>query len=155
MAETKVAGTDPAVAELYDKDLCLWAETMAARLRAHDTEALDWENIAEEIQSLSRSDRRELENRLIVVIAHLLKWQYQPALRERASWRFTLDEQRRRIARLLRESPSLRPNMPETWAEVYRDATTRAMREMKSEMRFPESCPYTEEQVLDPDFLPN
>src|SRR6478609_3853150 len=103
VAKSKHAGTDPALSALYDADFYRWTETMAASLRGQDAGALDWDHLAEEIESSGGRDRRELHNRLRVLIAHLLKWQYQPDLREGSTWKSTVREQRRQIAALLEQ----------------------------------------------------
>lgn len=154
MAETKIAATDRAES-LYERDFHRWTEVMAARLRGHDQGEIDRENVAEEIADLGLSVRREVRSRLIVLIAHLLKWQHQPALRTGSSWRATIRVQRREIRHLLDESPSLEPKIPGLWTHVYRHAVEDAADEMgRDERSLPVSCPYTLDQVLDPKFLP-
>ena len=83
----------------YEEDLYAWTQEQASFLRARQSDGLDWENLAEEIAAVGRSDRRKLESRLCVVLLHLLKWQAQPGLRG-ASWRKTLRTQRREIRKL-------------------------------------------------------
>jgi hypothetical protein len=129
MAETKLAETDPSLS-LYDRDFFLWTELMAARLRDHDGE-LDWKNLAEEIEDLGRNNRRELKSRLRVLLAHLLKLQYQPELREESTWKSTIREQRQQIVDLLEDSPSLTPQLRDAWDQVYRQAVAWAVDEMK------------------------
>ena len=94
------------MSDLYDTDFHEWAETQAAALRNRSANALDWDNIAEEIESLARRDRREIRNRLEVLCQHLLKWEFQPRLRSN-SWRSSVREARRQIAGLVEESPTL------------------------------------------------
>jgi hypothetical protein len=91
---------------------------MAEALRSGDWSALDVENLVEAIESLGRRERQELENRLAGLLGHLLKWQYQPENRSN-SWRATLREQRRRIRKLLKENPSLQPNIAAAMSEAY------------------------------------
>src|SRR6266852_4161446 len=91
----------------YEEDFYAWTVEQARLLRSGDLTAIDIANIAEEIESMGRSDRRALESRLTVLLTHLLKWQIQQRLRS-SSWSGSIAEQRRRIAKLLRESPSLR-----------------------------------------------
>ena len=95
---------------LYDTDFVAWLEEQAAHLRAGRLSALDIANFAEELEGLARSDRHELENRLETLILHLLKWDHQPDQRSNR-WRASVAEQRSRIRRLLKESPSLRPSL--------------------------------------------
>ncbi|HEY9662386.1 MAG TPA: DUF29 domain-containing protein, partial [Allocoleopsis sp.] len=95
-----------------------------------------------------------LQSNLIVVLLHLLKWQYQPALRS-SSWKVSLIEHRRRLRNALKESPSLNPYLMQIFGECYGDAVEQAAAETGlSEVTFPVSCPYTIEQLLDSDFLP-
>jgi Domain of unknown function DUF29 len=138
----------------YDEDLYAWSLQQAALLRARQADALDWENLAEEIAAVGGSDRRKLESRLCVVLLHLLKWQAQPALRG-ASWRKTLRTQRREIRKLLKQSPSLRRQVPNLIRDAYPDAVKDAVDEtgLPAE-QFPSACPYAPEDVLNEDHLP-
>jgi Domain of unknown function DUF29 len=149
--------------ELYDRDFCLWTETMAEVLRSGNLAQLDIANLAEEVESLGRRDRRELESRLVVLLHHLLKWQFQSSMRSR-SWRGTLAEQRLRIRRLLKDSPSLRSVLEssmtsgrsETIDECYTDAKIQASEETGLTIdTFPADCPYAIEAVLSVEFLPD
>jgi hypothetical protein len=110
---------------LYDTDFVAWLEEQAAHLRAGRLAALDIENVAEELEGLARSDRHELANRLETLILDLLKWDHQPDQRSNR-WRSTVAEQRRRIRRLLNESPSLRPSLEGMAHEVYPEAVEQA-----------------------------
>lgn len=133
----------------YERDYVAWLEEQAAHLRAGRLHALDVENIAEEPEGLARSDRHQLANRLETLLLDLLTWQHQPSRRPR-SWQSTIVEQRIRIHRLLKESPSLRPDHAEVAAEIYPDAVRRAIVETGlSARRFPEALPYTLEDVLE------
>jgi len=138
----------------YEEDFYAWTIEQARLLRAGEFSALDIENIAEEIESMGRSDRRAIESRLTVLLAHLLKWQLQPEMRS-TSWSGTIREQRRQIERLLRESPSLRPFVPEVLSEAYAEAREDAAEETGlSQSTFPETCPFTAEEALSREFLP-
>src|SRR5918999_5295845 len=90
----------------YDTDFYAWTQTQAAALRAKDVAALDLEHLAEEIESLGKRDRRAVESYLEVILLHLLKWAYQSARRGR-SWEKSLLQARHRLAKLLRDNPSL------------------------------------------------
>ncbi len=145
---------------LYEDDLVAWAEAQgralraAARAKLNTPVAVDWENVAEEIEQLARSERRELASRLFRLLTHLARWRWQPRRRTR-SWRATIGEQRREIARLLADSPSLRPLLPELLARAYADARGQATDETGLPLAtFPETCPFTLEQALDPGFWP-
>ena len=138
----------------YQHDFHAWLGEQAALLRAGHLDALDALNLAEEIESMGRSERHQLENRLAVLLAHLLKWQFQPALRSR-SWELTLKEQRRQVERRLRLSPSLKATLEASLQEAYQDARLLAERETGlSEDCFPPACPFSLAQTLDPAFLP-
>jgi hypothetical protein len=106
---------------LYDLDYVAWLEEQAAHLRAGRLSALDVENVAEVLESLMKGQRQQLENRLEVLILHLLKWDHQPEQRSNR-WRASVAEQRGRIRRLLRDSPSLKGSMEEAAREVYPEA---------------------------------
>jgi len=103
---------------------------------------------------MGASDKRELMSRLTLLLTHLLKWQHQPE-RRGVSWRLTIAEQRRAIRRLLSDSPSLQPLVPQYLASEYTDARNDAIYETSlSKSMFPVECPYTLEQVLSGEFLP-
>ena len=139
----------------YEEDLYAWTQEQATLLRGRQTEGLDWENLAEEIEMAGGSDRRELESRLCVILLHLLKWQAQPELRG-ASWRKTLRTQRREIRKLLRQSPSLRRHVPAMMPEAYRDAVKDGVDETGlPQDRFPPDCPYAPDDALAEDHLPD
>ena len=104
--------------DLYEADIAAWAEQQADALRRRAANEIDWENVAEEIESLARSDRREIRNRLAIICEHLLKWAYQPEHRS-GSWRGSVVEARDQITRLVQESPSLRDYPAAVVAEDY------------------------------------
>lgn len=140
---------------LYDRDFYGWANEQAALLRAGNLTAADIEHIAEEIESMGRGEQQQLENRLAVLLLHLLKWQFQPNLRGN-SWRLTVKEQRARIIRHLRKNPSLQSVLNETLADAYSDALIGAERETGlAETAFPAVCPWTFEQIIDQAFWPD
>lgn len=128
---------------------------MAAALRSGNLAALDMANLAEEIESLGRRDRRELASHLVVLLHHLLKWQFQPDMRS-GSWRGTLAEQWMRIRRLLQDSPSLRSVLDDSIDECYADAKVQASAETGlATNRFPVDCSYPIEPILSIEFLPD
>ena len=138
----------------YDADFYAWTQQQAVLLREGKLNELDVDHLAEEIESMGIRDRRELISRLAMLLAHLLKWQYQSELRS-ASWHRTIDEQRRQIELLLEDSPSLRANFDEFIQRAYRNAVKAALRDtgfLKSP--FPESCPFSIEEVLNDGFWP-
>jgi hypothetical protein len=138
----------------YDEDFALWSAEQATLLRAGRLDGLDRENLAEEIESLGRSERYEIESRLKVLLVHLLKWRHQPQARS-SGWKGSIYEQRVRIARRIRNSPSLRGYPADIMAEEYFFAVPQVADETGlAEDAFPATCPFTIEQILDPDFLP-
>jgi hypothetical protein len=140
--------------DLYEQDFYAWANEQATLLRAGNLSAADIEHIAEEIESMGRSEQQQLENRLIMLILHLLKWRFQPNLRGN-SWRLTVKEQRSRVARHLRKNPSLQGVLDETIADAYGDAIIGAERETGlPDSTFPAVCPWTFEQIMDATFWP-
>ena len=104
------------VKALYDEDFVAWSEQQAEALRAAarggSNHQLDWENLAEEIESLGKSDRRELASRLAVIVEHLIKLDHSPARYPRKRWRQTILRERGEIERILDDSPSLRREVP-------------------------------------------
>jgi hypothetical protein len=139
----------------YDDDFYAWTMEQARLLRSGELSLLDVENIAEELESMGRSDKRELDSRLEVLLVHLLKWQVQVQFRSR-SWSGTSREQRSRIEDLASESPSLRPQLSRIQPSLYARARRVASNEtgLPASM-FPASCPFTAEQVLAEDFVPD
>ena len=134
---------------LYETDYVAWLEEQAAHLRAGRLSALDVANVAEELEGLMKSQRQQLENRLEVLILHLLKWDHQPEQRSNR-WRASIAEQRSRIRRLLRDSPSLQRSMEEAAREVYPDAIEQATIETQlSGSTFPATLPYSLEQLFE------
>lgn len=139
---------------LYDTDFFGWANEQAALLRAGGLEAADIEHIAEEIECMGRSEKRELLSRLALLLMHLLKWQAQPMLRGN-SWRATIRVQRREIARHLTDNPSLKSKLPEVLEAAYGDAVLLASRESGlAESAFPALNPWSFEQIMDDGFWP-
>lgn len=140
---------------LYDQDFYAWANEQAALLRAGQLSAADIEHIAEEIESMGRTEKRELISRLTVLLVHLLKWQFQPNL-QGASWRATIRVQRRDLSRHMADNPSLKAKLPEAVADAYGSAVLLAVAESGlAETTFPAICPWTFEQITAPDFWPD
>jgi iron-sulfur cluster repair protein YtfE (RIC family) len=138
----------------HEHDFYTWAKENATLLRAKRFEELDIDNIAEELEDMGSSRERELESRLGILLAHLLKWYYQPE-RHSVSWTATIMEQRRRIERLLRKNPGLKAYLEEAFWEAYGDARLIAMRETGLQQDiFPESPSFTLTQVLDVCYWP-
>jgi hypothetical protein len=141
--------------ELYEQDFYAWANEQTALLRAGRLSDADIEHIAEEIESMGKSEKRELVNRLAVLLTHLLKWQHQPTFRS-TSWRLTVEEQRQRLADHLADNPSLSATLPDTTKAAYRLAGIAAARETGlARGTFPSSCPWSFEQMIANDFWPS
>lgn len=137
-----------------EDDYALWAAEQAALLRIGRADRLDAENVAEELDGLGRSEEHQIDSRLEVLLTHLLKWQFQPAKRKHG-WKASIDEQRIRLERVLKKSPSLRSYPAESLRGSYVIGRNEAVSETGlDEAVFPETCPYTVEQVLDLGFFP-
>ncbi|MDX2271644.1 MAG: DUF29 domain-containing protein [Cyanobacteriota bacterium] len=139
---------------LYDQDFLAWTEEQARLLGSQQWGSLDIQNLIEEVLSLGKQQRQEFRNRLAVLLSHLLKWQYQPALRSR-SWIATIEEQRIQLEILIEDNPSLKGSLDDLLAMGYRLGIQQAVRETNlDQATFPANCPYRFEQIMDPDFLP-
>ncbi|MGQ0665156.1 MAG: DUF29 domain-containing protein, partial [Pseudomonadota bacterium] len=139
---------------VYEIDYAGWVFDQVERLRCSATEALDLNHIAEELHDLGKSEQRALGSHLRTLMLHLLKWQFQPDHRTE-SWRLSIELARVEVHEKLTESPSLRGVLAVMREEQYRRARDSAAREtglLKS--TFPENCPYTGEQLIDPEYLP-
>ncbi|CAK0750993.1 DUF29 domain-containing protein [uncultured Gammaproteobacteria bacterium] len=141
-------------ATLYDQDFYAWANQQAALLRAGKLSSADIEHIAEEIESMGRSEKRELISRLAILLLHLLKWQFQPDLRGN-SWRYSIVVQRRDLLRHLSDNPSLKAKLPESIEDAYENARYGAAGETNlPEQTFPLVCPWSFTQIMDDTFRP-
>jgi hypothetical protein len=139
---------------LYETDYLQWIETTVAQLKAQDYANIDWANLIDEIEDMGKSERRSLESNLVVILHHLLKWQYQPQMRS-GSWKGSIAEHRRRIRKALKDSPSLQPYLEQIFDECYADAVEQAIAETDLPAEtFPRSCPYTISTTLDSSYLP-
>lgn len=139
---------------LYELDFYAWLNDQAGKLRARSHNELDWDNLAEEIESLGGSEKREIRNRLALLIQHLLKWQFQPGRRSE-SWRVTISEQRIWIPGVIETSPSLKRYPSQIFQKTYEEGRRRAIRETGMlPAVFPEMPPFTIAQVLDSGFFP-
>ncbi len=149
--------------QIYEQDIDAWIDQQVRLLKEGRLREIDVEHLIEELQDMGKSNRRELESRLIILIAHLLKWQYQrEALSDQwkefegKGWRNTIIEQRVQLLFLLKKVPSLRSMIQDAIAEVYSDARRLAVREtgLKPNV-FPEQCPYVSDLLLDEDYYPD
>ncbi len=156
--QTKIEADDA-----YHADFTAWLLEQAQRLRARDTDALDWDNLAEEIESMGLNHYRELGSRLQTILIHVLKLMLSHDDRPRAGWRVTIRTQRDEIDSLLKQSPSLRRRIPELSVELYERSLKRALAELEdhepgriSEYRSiaGELSPLQSEQLLDDNWFP-
>ena len=147
---------------LYQTDYATWAQRHAELLRAGRYAELDLEHLLDELSDKSKSERRELGSRLLILLAHLLKWEYQYRhLSDRwrefkgDSWRTTIVEQRKQLTVLLRQSPSLKSILPDAITSAYTDAVDLASKETRLPPEtFPALCPYHGAALLDDDYYP-
>ncbi len=139
----------------YDGDFTGWAWRQAELLRNGRFSELDLTNLIDEVSALPQSDWNAIESNLRIVLLHMLKWRFQPGKRK-GGWAASIREHRRRVSRLLRKNPSFAPSMPETLIDAYRVAHIDASEETGLAYEiFPEDCPFTLDQALDADFLPD
>lgn len=138
----------------YETDVVAWANEQAGLIRSGQFHLLDLQHIAEEIEDVGKSEKRELASRMAVLLAHLLKWQFQPSRRS-VSWERTVKVQRRAIASHLKSVPSLKPSLSdEEWLDkTWADATVIASSETGLD-DFPEVCAWSMADVLTEGWLP-
>ena len=139
----------------YEKDFYSWTQEQAELLKHGRFSDLDIANLIEEVESMGRSEKRELESRLTILLLHLLKWKYQDVRRGR-SWQLSIDEQRMQFEKPLNENPGLKPALDQIIKDAYKLAVIKAARETKiSKSIFPESCPWTLAQLIEDGFYPD
>ncbi|WP_442579904.1 DUF29 domain-containing protein [Mesorhizobium sp. ASY16-5R] len=139
---------------LYERDFYAWTQEQAAKLRARTHNDIDWENLAEEIESVGRSERKEIRTRLALLIHHLLKWQFQPGRRSE-SWRITISEQRTWIPSGIEDSPSLKDYPEEIFEKAYAEGRRKVINETGlSAKTFPTEPPFSIAEALDDRFWP-
>lgn len=140
---------------LYETDFMDWLTQQKLALASRDITALDWENLAEELDSMGISEKNELKNRLIILLTQLLKWQYQSSKRS-ISWFTTIANQRDDLQDLLTEKPSLKQYIPDILPKAYRNARREASAETGLKLgSFPETYSSNIEEILNPEFLCN
>lgn len=143
------------VKTLYEEDFNLWIEETVNLLKNRQLDQLDYENLIEEIESMGRRDKRALESNLEQVLMHLLKWKYQKDKRSN-SWRSSIREHRNRLKKDFRDSPSLKPYFDDVLEECYETARNLASDETGLDINtFPVILPFTKEQILNSDYLPD
>ncbi|GFO72474.1 hypothetical protein BJAS_P2750 [Bathymodiolus japonicus methanotrophic gill symbiont] len=138
----------------YDSDFYGWTQEQADLLKAGRLSELDIDNLLEEVETMGRSERRELDSRLTVLLIHLLKWQYQP-IRQGRSWQLTIEGQRINFSETLYENSSLKPQLDTILKKAYAKSVIKASQETALDKQtFPSSCPWTLSQILDDNFYP-
>jgi len=141
------------IAALYDQDFYLWLMKNAELLKQGKFLEVDREHMVEELEAMGKSEQRELLNRLAVLLAHLLKWKFQPEKRSN-TWIGTIVEQRVQIMQLFEDSPSLKHDFESRLGRAYMLAVAIASKEMNlAKTCFPSECPFSTEQVFDEDFF--
>lgn len=139
---------------LYETDYLQWLETTLEKLQSQDYTHVDWENLIEEIADMGRSERRSIKSNLIVILVHLLKWEFQSEKRS-GSWEGSIIEHRRRVREALDDSPSLKPHLESIFAESYTQAVKQAKAETGLPVElFPVMSPYELSEVINDEFLP-
>jgi hypothetical protein len=139
----------------YDADIVAWANEQAALLRGKKYSQLDIEHIADEVEDVGKSEQRELKSHMAVLLAHLLKWRFQHE-RRGTNWQVTIRSQRKEVLRSLSDTPSLKANLDdqEWWDIVWGRAVDLANRETGIK-DFPIAIPWSRDQILDLDYLPD
>lgn len=139
----------------YEDDFYTWAMTQADAARRRSANEMDWDNVAEELESLGKTEARELKSRYVVLLTHLLKWLYQPDKRAR-SWTNTIANQRDELTDHLKQNPGLSSKDGDAFAEAYRLARREASTETDLDLDiFPVEPPFTIEQAKDESWLPD
>ena len=129
--------------QTYDQDFALWVEENIVLLKAKNYDAVDWENLIEEVEGLTRSDKRELENRLITLFEHALKRRYVSLQDCYRGWEVTLKRTQKQLRRVLKDSPSLRNYFVSIIEECYQDALINMRDEYDA--IFPDRLPFSED----------
>jgi Domain of unknown function DUF29 len=148
--------TKPADAGLYELDYHLWLEQQADLLREGRLEDIDAEHLIEAFEDMAMGERAAVESHVDTVIEHLLKLEHSPAERPRRGWRLTVVRHRGRLGKRL--TASLRNHLEASFGDLYVDARRAAIIGLEVDKvaagQLPDTCPYTLDQVLDPDWLP-
>jgi hypothetical protein len=146
--------TQSPIKTLYEQDYYLWMQGTAKLLREGKINEVDLENLIEEIEAMSKAQKHALKSNLVVLLMHLLKYQYQTYKRS-SSWVYTIVEHRRRLLYIVEDSPSLKRYFREVFNQCYQDARKDAATETKLSLdTFPIECPFSLEDVINPDYLP-
>lgn len=127
---------------LYEKDFSLWVEQQSKYIEKREFQVIDWENIQEEIAALGRNERYELENRLEVLLEHLLKRCYVNSIYDNRGWELTIKEQRKQVKRVLGSSPSLKSYLIKILPEIWEDALS-DVKDIYPSFPFPDEYPFS------------
>jgi hypothetical protein len=147
-------GANLKLKKIYEQDFDQWLTITAQLLKEKEFNALDLENLINEIDSMGKNNKRELKNRLVVLIMHLLKWKYQPQKKSK-SWLKTINEQRRQLDFLLEDNPSLKREIETIITKCYEKAKKEASLESDLALNiFPAQNPFPLADILDDDFFP-
>lgn len=141
--------------ELYETDYYSWTALQARLLKENRISEMDIKNLIEEITDMGNRHVDAVESLSIVLVTHLLKWQYQPDQRS-SSWRGSIVNSRNRIKRILKKNPRIKGKIPEIYSDIYEDALSVAIAEtgLKREV-FPTENPWTFDEIMELDFFPN
>ncbi len=132
----------------YETDFYQWTQQQAALLRQGSLSKIDAANLAEEIESMGKSDRRAIESFLENILMHLLKWQFQPDRRGK-SWKLSIRNGRREVQRILKDSPSLNPQLADLATDEYPGARENAADQTRLPLAiFPEQCPFSVDEII-------
>lgn len=141
--------------QLYDRNFEDWLRSQIEYLQQGNWDRLDIPHLIEELEQVNKSNERELESYLVVLLTHLLKWEYQPYDRK-GSWTGSIVNSRNRISKLFKQQQSLKSRLVEFIPDAYIEAKEVASAETGiKEGLFPESCPYLALDLIDKDWLPN
>lgn len=138
----------------HDRDFCLWIQETIRSLRSGDLNEIEIDHLIEELEDMGNSQKDALESNLIRVLQHLLKWKYQKQKRSN-SWKASITEHSLRLNKAFKKSPSLRRYFEQVFDECYTDARLITSRETGLDLeQFPETCPFSPSDVLNPQYLP-
>lgn len=157
MPVTAKSATRTPIRVAYGRDYYGWVQQNVRAIREGRIEDVDWAHVAEELEDMGKSERRALRSQLARLLAHLLKWSFQPRRRRSSehSWRATIEHARATVRELMQENPSLKPQLPGLFLSAYRDALALVVGETNLPKKtFPASCPWSFNQVMDQAFWP-
>jgi hypothetical protein len=152
--EAELVPAPDAAGHSYDRDFYSWSLEQARLVREGHWNAIDRENVAEEIESLGREQFNKLESAIRVLLVHMLKWDHQPDRRSR-SWVLSIEAQRVELDDVFSDNPGLKPRIAEAIGRAYRKARIEAAKENGMEKAaFPDQCPYSWDDVVSRAFSP-